>query len=175
MCNIDIMATQTELTKMGSIETQTEFKMGSISIQTDPEPVPIMVPKEVECGIIQPIQPPETSEIGIQTLSHDVISPMTSSSSTDFHFIHSTPRIKPFPLDLMSSASCDSGAPLTTDSSASQNTIKDLEERLKESERRNNELLLKYEELERQFQKKENVHLLEKCSMQVSQSEIRIF
>ena len=45
--------------------------------------------------------------------------------------------------------------------------LKDLEEKLKESEWRNSELLKKYEELERQFQKNENVHLIEKCSMQV--------
>ena len=38
---------------------------------------------------------------------------------------------------------------------------------MKESERRNSELLKKYEELEKQFQRKENVHLLEKCGMQV--------
>ena len=44
---------------------------------------------------------------------------------------------------------------------------KDLEEKLKESERRNSELLKKYEELEKQFQKNENVHLIEKCGMQV--------
>ena len=45
--------------------------------------------------------------------------------------------------------------------------LKDLEEKLKESERRNSELLKKYEELEKQFQKNENVHLIEKCGMQV--------
>ena len=45
--------------------------------------------------------------------------------------------------------------------------LKDLEEKLKESERQNSELLKKYEELEKQFQKNENVHLIEKCGMQV--------
>ena len=45
--------------------------------------------------------------------------------------------------------------------------LKDLKEKLKESERRNSELLKKYEELEKQFQKNENVHLIEKCGMQV--------
>ena len=53
------------------------------------------------------------------------------------------------------------------DSWALFHSIKDLEEKLKESERRNSELLKKYEELEKQFQRKENVHLLEKCGMQV--------
>ena len=38
---------------------------------------------------------------------------------------------------------------------------------MKESERRNSELLKKYEELEKQFQKNENNHLIEKCGMQV--------
>ena len=45
--------------------------------------------------------------------------------------------------------------------------LKDLEEKLKESERRNSELLKKYEDLEKQIQKNENVHLIEKCGMQV--------
>ena len=48
-----------------------------------------------------------------------------------------------------------------------QKPLKDLEEKLKESERRNSELLKKYEELEKQIQKNENVHLIEKCGMQV--------
>jgi len=55
---------------------------------------------------------------------------------------------------------------MTRDSWALFHSIKDLEEKLKESERRNSELLKKYEELEKQFQRKENVHLLEKCGMQ---------